>query len=307
MASGEVTLNNAFAYLIEPLERGFVMMMEMVNGTRLHTGFGGIASLRRATMEAVLHARERRTFGRALAEQPLMAEQLADLVADSQAATSLGLAAAQALDLADKPAASHAEKLLARLLTTLVKRYGSDHGVQGAQAAMEIRGGNGYIEDWPNARVLRDAYVHIIWEGGINMVAFDVLRTFERENGWPIFTAALESELAKVNNVQLVEIKQALQAAQQALTHEVGRITGLARAEQEIAAPVLSEVMAALYANILLAAEADFGLQAGIEQAKVTVQSAKRYHERFVLPLLANLAHCNDSSTNANDLIANAV
>jgi hypothetical protein len=44
---------------------------------------------------------------------------------------------------------------------------------------MEVRGGNGFIEDWPDARLLRDVYVHAIWEGSGNVIALDVQRAIE--------------------------------------------------------------------------------------------------------------------------------
>jgi hypothetical protein len=44
---------------------------------------------------------------------------------------------------------------------------------------MEVRGGNGFIEDWPDARILRDVYVHAIWEGSGNVIALDVQRAIE--------------------------------------------------------------------------------------------------------------------------------
>ena len=42
-----------------------------------------------------------------------------------------------------------------------------------------MRGGNGFIEDWPDARILRDVYVHAIWEGSGNVIALDVQRAIE--------------------------------------------------------------------------------------------------------------------------------
>ena len=46
---------------------------------------------------------------------------------------------------------------------------------------MEVRGGNAYIEDWPNARLLRDVHVQALWEGTGNISALDVGRAIARE------------------------------------------------------------------------------------------------------------------------------
>ena len=287
MASGEVTFVDTTAYLIEPLDRGFVMMMEMVNGTRLASGMGGAAALRRAVIEAVQHAQARHTFGRPLAQQPLMAEGLADLVADSQATTSLLLAAAHELDRADQSGTA-SQKLLARLLISLVKRYATSHGVQGAQTALEIRGGNGYIEDWPNARLLRDAYVQIIWEGGVNMVSFDVLRTLDRENSWPVYTAMLEGELSNIHKPELTGLVAELRQDMARLGELVQELMAQNRPAQEIAAPALAEALAGLGAATLLAAQADFDWRTSA--STLSRASAERYHVRFCRPLLHKLS-----------------
>jgi alkylation response protein AidB-like acyl-CoA dehydrogenase len=288
MASGEVTFRQTKAYLIEPLERGFVMMMEMVNGTRLHSGVGGAANLRRAVLEATLHGRERKSFGRSLIEQPLYADQLADLVVDSDAATALFLEAAYRLDQADRNHSTEA-KTLSRLLIALLKRYATDHGVKAAQKALEMRGGNGYIEDWPNARLLRDSLVQIIWEGGINMVAFEVLRTLERENAWPLYAAALQNMLARVQSPGLTTPVNSLKICIELVGREVERLLAQPRAAQEITAPHLAEAMASLYAAVLLIANANESLTAQDQAARRDLESARRYYTRFLQPLLENL------------------
>ncbi len=289
MASGEVTFNRATAYLIEPLERGFVMMMEMVNGTRLHSGVGGVGTLRRSVIEATQHATTRRSFGRTLAEHSLISRQLSRLIVDSEAATSLMLATAHTLDMADSPAASHDGNLLSRLLISLLKRYGTDHGVKAAQSALELRGGNGYIEDWPNARILRDSYVNIIWEGGINMVSFDVLRLLGREGVWPIYAAAIEKELAAINNPALADCEAEVRQTLTELAAETSRIMSGSRELQEVAAPQLAEAMATLYAAVLRLTETEFSFGYDSFWATRSLQSVQLYLTEFLRPSLYNL------------------
>jgi acyl-CoA dehydrogenase len=57
--------------------------------------------------------------------------------------------------------------------------HGTERARVCATEAMEVRGGNGFIEDWPDARLLRDVYVHAIWEGSGNVIALDVQRAIE--------------------------------------------------------------------------------------------------------------------------------
>jgi acyl-CoA dehydrogenase len=78
---------------------------------------------------------------------------------------------------------------------------------------MEVRGGCGYIEEWGDARLVRDAHLGSIWEGTSNIVALDVMRAIQRENALPIWGAHLTKLLAesafnsaeKENLVSLIE------------------------------------------------------------------------------------------------------
>ena len=66
-------------------------------------------------------------------------------------------------------------------------------GITMASDAIEIHGGNGYIETWPVARLLRDAQVNTIWEGPDNILCLDVRRGIER-------AAAHEPLLARLHD-----------------------------------------------------------------------------------------------------------
>jgi acyl-CoA dehydrogenase len=75
--------------------------------------------------------------------------------------------------------------------------HGTERAVICAREAMEVRGGNGFIEDWPNARMLRDVSVHAIWEGPGNIMALDVLRALAHGAG-PDFLADVERRAENV-------------------------------------------------------------------------------------------------------------
>jgi hypothetical protein len=258
-------------------------------------------------VEALQHTRERYAFGKPLAQQPLIAGQLADLTVDSMATAGLVLATANALDVADRPGASRQEGILSRLMISLLKRYATSRGVKGAQAALEIRGGNGYIEEWPNARILRDAYVNIIWEGGINMVSFDVLRTLEREGVWPLYAGVLEREFEKLTHPRLQELSVELAKALDELRHETARIMSSSRDAQEFAAPQLAEAMASLYAASQLARDAAFALEQSDTFAENILTGAYHYYRRFTLPLLYALKQNPPDNPDVNTLISGAL
>jgi acyl-CoA dehydrogenase len=177
MASAEVGLRDAFAWQVGNLERGLPQMMDMVNATRIGIATATAGAMRRNAFEALTHTRGRSTFGRRLDAHPLMRDTLAELVVDSVAGLTAAMGVAELSDRADANDREAAAAL--RLLTPLFKMHGTERARVCATEAMEVRGGNGFIEDWPDARLLRDVYVHAIWEGSGNVIALDVQRAIE--------------------------------------------------------------------------------------------------------------------------------
>ena len=178
MASAELGFRGALAWPVGDLSLGMRQMLDMVNLTRVGIAAGTAGVMRRCAHESVEHARRRSTFGRTLAEHPLMRDTLAELVVDATAGLTAAMGVAEALDRADAgdPAAAN----VLRLCTPLFKMMGGERGRVCATEAMEVRGGNGAIEDWPNSRILRDVSIHAIWEGPGNIMALDVLRAVAR-------------------------------------------------------------------------------------------------------------------------------
>ena len=195
MASGEVRLEGAAAWLVGDPGAGFKQMADMVNNSRLSNAVRAAGMMRRAVFEALFVARRRTAFGKRLVEMPLMRRQLAKMLGRAEQARAMVFATADALRRSDAGEAG-AYPLL-RILTPLVKfRACRDaRGVVGD--AMEVRGGCGYIEEWPEAKLLRDAHLGSIWEGTSNIVALDVLRAARREGGLEALGAHLRGLLAE--------------------------------------------------------------------------------------------------------------
>jgi acyl-CoA dehydrogenase len=183
MASGEIRLEGARAFLVGEAGRGFQQMADMVNNSRLSNGVRAAGLMRRACSEALFIARERRAFGRHLIDMPLMRRQLLKLLLPTEQARTMVFQTAEALQRADAgEAGAHA---LARILTPLIKLRACRDARKVTGDAMEVRGGCGYIEDWSDPRRLRDAHLGSIWEGTSNIVALDVLRAIRREGSLP--------------------------------------------------------------------------------------------------------------------------
>jgi acyl-CoA dehydrogenase len=179
MASGEVTLTGTWAQPVGDLSRGFLQMAEMVNVSRLSNAMRSSAMMRRAVREATDHARERVVSGRRLFDQPLMRVTLLSLALQAEAAMTLVLETAAVLDDADTGDVE-ARKLI-RVMTPLAKYTICKEARRVTGDAMEVRGGNGYIEDWVDPKLVRDAHLPSIWEGSSNVIALDVLRCMRKE------------------------------------------------------------------------------------------------------------------------------
>ncbi len=180
MASGEIALQGATAFLVGEPGAGFRQMADMINNSRLSNGVRAAGLMRRAVTEALFVAHRRVAFGRRLVELPLMRRQLLKMLVRAEQARSMMLQTAEALRRSD--AGETGAYALLRILTPLIKFRACRDARVVAGDAMEVRGGCGYIEEWPDPRILRDAHLGSIWEGTSNIVALDVRRAVRREN-----------------------------------------------------------------------------------------------------------------------------
>jgi putative acyl-CoA dehydrogenase len=172
-ASSEVEFHGAWAQRLGDEGRGIPTLIEMAGYARLNCIIGSAALLRAGFVQALHNARERHAFGRALAEQPLMQTVLADLALESEAAMRLMLRLAQGFE--------NSEPAWQRLMTPAAKLWVCKRALECTGEAMELLGGNGYVEDGVLARLYREAPVNSIWEGSGNVMALDVLRAVARE------------------------------------------------------------------------------------------------------------------------------
>ncbi len=173
MASGEIRLDGAMAYPVGRLDRGLKQMMDQVNLSRLSHGVRAAAMMRRCVNEALTVARHRQVFAKPVIEHPLARRQLMKLIVPSEQALSMTMAAAAVMGEADQGSAEAAQVL--RILTPLVKFRACRDNLAVATGSMEMRGGNGYIEEWVNARLVRDAQIGVLWEGTSSINALDVI------------------------------------------------------------------------------------------------------------------------------------
>lgn len=180
MASGEIVLEGAEAYVVGEPGSGFKQMTDMINMSRLSNGVRSAGLMRRAVNEALFFVRNREAFGHKLVDLPLMWRTLLKLMTPAEQGRSMAFHTADVLRRADGGDV-RAAKLL-RILTPLLKFRTTRDARKVAGDGMEVRGGCGYIEEFSDARVLRDAHLGSIWEGTSNIVALDVIRSIKRED-----------------------------------------------------------------------------------------------------------------------------
>jgi putative acyl-CoA dehydrogenase len=188
-ASSEVEFEGAWALLVGEEGRGIPNIIEMGNYTRLDCAIGSAGLMRQAVAQAIHHASHRTAFQKKLADQPLMTRVLADLAIEAEAAMLLALRLARAYDRQDDAA----ETAFRRLVTPAAKYWLCKRGPSLAAEAMEVLGGNGYVEESVMPRLYREAPVNSIWEGSGNIMCLDVLRALGRSTD---AGEALRDELA---------------------------------------------------------------------------------------------------------------
>jgi putative acyl-CoA dehydrogenase len=177
-ASSEVEFTGATAWLVGAEGRGVPTIIEMVALTRLDCMVGSAALMRQALVQALLHTRQRRAFGRLLIDQPLMKNVLADLALESEAALALTLRMARAVDAAPR---DRQEAAFSRIATAIGKYWVCKRTPGFVNEAQECLGGIGYVEESSMARLYRQAPLNAIWEGSGNVQCLDVLRALHKE------------------------------------------------------------------------------------------------------------------------------
>lgn len=204
-ASGEVEFQDALGILIGEEGRGLATLVEMASTTRISCVLGSAAILRSALVQALHAARHRQAFGRRLADQPTMRGVLLDLALESEAALQLGLRLARACE-----GELMLDQAWRRFVTPAAKFWVCKRTVAATAEAMEVLGGNGYVEESPLPRLLREAPVNSIWEGCGNVMALDILRAVAREPAvalmlWEDWRQALSADAAALRHLQWLE------------------------------------------------------------------------------------------------------
>ena len=142
--------------LLGPLNRGFQYAMKTLDGGRLGVAAMSTGVAQSALDEAIKYAKERKQFGRRIADFQGVSFMIAEMAADVEASRQLTWHAAQLKDAGD-PEASKA--------CSIAKYFAAEAANRCAYKAVQIHGGYGYIREYKVERIYRDARIMSIFEG----------------------------------------------------------------------------------------------------------------------------------------------
>ncbi|MEP6502007.1 MAG: acyl-CoA dehydrogenase family protein [Betaproteobacteria bacterium] len=152
---------------------GFRIAMKGLDGGRINIASCSVGAAQGALDAARRYLKERRQFGRALAEFQALQFRLADMATELVAARQMVRLAAAKLDAAAPDASVYC---------AMAKRFATDAGFHVCNEALQLHGGVGYIRELPLERWLRDVRVHQILEGTNEIMRVIVARRLLQDN-----------------------------------------------------------------------------------------------------------------------------
>ncbi len=143
------------AQVLAPPGHGFKVAMETFNQTRPDIGAIAVGIIKRCIDECVAYAKQRKTFGKPIAEHQMIQAMIAEMGIRHEATSLLVRKAAWNLD----------KGIRNPIVSSYAKAFGADAAMQSAIDAVQIFGGNGYSKEYPVEKLMRDAKLLQIYEG----------------------------------------------------------------------------------------------------------------------------------------------
>ena len=195
-ATCAISLEQATGWLVGEPHRGLASMFVMMNAARLHVAMQGIGHLETAQRNAHAYAHERvQGRGRVIAEHPAVRRTLWSLRALVEGERVVAYWIAMLLDEAhhhpDTTRRAKAEALVG-LLTPMAKAFFTDNGHRGADEALQVWGGYGYVHEYGIEQCVRDSRIAMIYEGTNEIQAIDLLQRKVLDDGAVTLGALLD-------------------------------------------------------------------------------------------------------------------
>jgi hypothetical protein len=249
-------------------------LMAMTNVARLGVALMGLGCARRALVESLCYAQARNSWGTPLVDHPLMKRKLAEMIVDVEGVQAL-LFEGYGYGNHQRPDRAQTRW---RMVPGLAKLKAARLGITMASDAIEIHGGNGYVETWPVARILRDAQINTLWEGPDNILCLDVRRAIERENADEPFFARISE--AVENSGEAIPAARVVERRANDLQAAVGAWKQLEGDVAEARLFPMAQFMAEVYTAAMLCERADWELREFGDDRKSLV--ATLYTQRYL-------------------------
>jgi acyl-CoA dehydrogenase len=200
--SAEVEFDGAVAYVVGDTKKGFNYMMEALNLSRVCNAVASLGIMRRAYREAVDYSLRRDAFGNKISSYPMVKDTLTKLAVKLEVETRTVFEFIPLFERVMKNEPSREEEMiLNRLYISLLKKETAEEAIHFCHEAIEMHGGNGYIEDFVTPRLLRDAQVLTVWEGTANILGLEVLRLIGKYQADRVFIREMEYRLNRVSHI----------------------------------------------------------------------------------------------------------
>jgi alkylation response protein AidB-like acyl-CoA dehydrogenase len=167
--TGEVFMSDVFApatQILGEVGRGFHYLMESLDAERVLEGASTIGIAQACLDAASAYAQEREVFGKKISQYQLVQEKIAAMAVGIEMSRTMLYRLLHAVDRGEKVTREAA----------ILKLYSSQMAVQAASDAVQIFGGNGYMEENPVARFYRDAKHHEIGAGTSEIMKIIICR-----------------------------------------------------------------------------------------------------------------------------------
>ncbi len=188
--SGEVEFQGSRAYVVGRPEHGIYYTLEALTISRLANAVAAMGIARKAHFEALERVQRRHSFGRVLADHPLVRRDLTDMEVRIAGGLALSFHAVDLFQHAWTETPPYTARYhAARFLSHLAKNRTADHAAAVTRLAMELFGGIGFLEEYAVARWHREALITPIWEGPSNVQALDLLEAMQKKQAHDAFLA----------------------------------------------------------------------------------------------------------------------
>jgi hypothetical protein len=238
----ELVFTNTPAKLVGSRRMGLIKyVMSLMNGARLGIGGQSVGLSTAAYNEAVVYARDRKQFGKAIIEFPAVFEMISLMKAKLDATRALLYETSRFVDvykcyeaienerkLTPEEKAEYKEYMrLADALTPVLKMFSSEYANQNAYDCIQVHGGSGFMKDYACERLYRDARIMTIYEGTSQLQVVAAIRHVTTGN----YLKMIREYDAKPINPEFSSLRKRLQIMTNLFENAINRINEIKNQE----------------------------------------------------------------------------